>query len=210
MHSIVSQRGNVAFPAHIGERVYMHEFFKGTGLPAALARWQPIVNSMLDGVETTLPIYLMVDQGMVKAGDTHRRPGVHVDGYWNPGKGKHGWRNRIGAHGGSGHGQHRRDRGYSGGHGSRPPTHLRKGYGEEALFLATDVSACRAYSGEWEGMAGEGGDCSHINVSALHQVMFESNKVYAGNVAMLHESLPVKADTLRTVVRLNVPGYIVH
>lgn len=32
-------------------------------------------------------------------------------------------------------------------------------------------------------------------------------KAYAGNVSMLHESMPLPTDTLRTLVRINVPGW---
>ena len=108
LNSIVQQRGAVTFPAHTGERVYMREFRKSTGLPAHLSRWQSTIDAMLDGVDTDGPIYLMIDQGVVKATSSHRRPGLHIDGYWNP---------AISAHGGGGrHSRTPSDEG-RGGHG---------------------------------------------------------------------------------------------
>lgn len=192
MQSIVQQRGAVLFPAHLGERIYMRAFFKADGLPIDLRRWQDTVDAMLHGVETDQPIYLMVDQGVVRAGDTHRRPGLHIDGYWNP---------TLQAHGGHVFG------GHTGGWRTGPDWLHCELSAPEAIILASDISACRAFEGEWAGVPGEGGDCQHINVDGMREVVLNANMAYAGNVAMLHESTPVLRDTLRTVVRLNVPGW---
>lgn len=192
--SVVEQRGAVVFPQFTGERVYMREIRKNRPLPQDLSRWQATVDSMLDGVDTDGPVYLMIDQSMVKAGVTQRRPGLHIDGYWHPdtlchgGGGRHcsvssAWRTGGGRWGAS--------------------TFKEK----EALILASDVSASRAMKGTFTGQVGEGGDCSHIDVSTLEEVLLLAGKVYAGNVTMLHESLPVSVDTQRTLVRLSVPGW---
>lgn len=207
MQSILKTIGTVPFAAHIGERVYMREFTQRGGLPDDLARWQPTVDALLREVDAPGPIYLMIDQGVVRAGASHRRPGLHIDGYWHPG---------ISAHGG--HGSRP-------GHNSRPretPRHCsspgawdtgsgrwKNGiYSEpEAIILASDVAAARAVVGHFDGMPGEGGDCRHIDTGSLIVVPMRAGIAYAGNVTLLHESLPVAADCLRTVVRLNVPGW---
>ncbi|AXP07773.1 hypothetical protein SmphiM6_82 [Sinorhizobium phage phiM6] len=208
--SIIHSRGTVQFPEFMAERVYMREFYKGRGLPSDLKRWQPVVDTLLEGVDTDGPIYLMVDEGEVKAGSTHRREGLHIDGYWNP---------TLNAHGGG----HMPSRG--GGHGYEPrdisvyfPKRKRKqklssGWDHatfeeaEGLILASSISACVGYVGEFEGPIKEGGDCSHIDLSPLKQISMERNVVYAGNVTALHESVPVEHDCLRQLVRLNVPGW---
>jgi hypothetical protein len=77
----------------------------------------------------------------------------------------------------------------------------------EGLILASDVMACRAVSGEYDTVIGEGGDCSHLDVKGMREHILMANKCYAGNVTMLHESLPTKEEKLRTLVRLNVPGW---
>jgi hypothetical protein len=41
----------------------------------------------------------------------------------------------------------------------------------------------------------------------MDEIILDSGRVYAGNVTMLHESIPVPFDCLRTLVRLNVPGW---
>lgn len=204
MKSIVEKRGRVTFPSHIGERIYMREFFKTAGLPADISRWQSTVDAMLEGVDTDGPIYLMVDQGFVHAGNTHRRGGIHIDGFWMPAVEAHGTPSPR--------------------HGTTPPDRprhvtnischghstemLKSGkWPTEAIMLASDVSACRGWSGEISGDPGKGGDCSHLDLESLLEVQFCAGITYAGNVTMLHESMPLAQDCLRTVVRLNVPGW---
>jgi len=213
--SIVQKRGQVQFPEFMAERVYMQKFFKNEGLPEALKRWQPTVSSMLAGIETDQPIYLMVDQAFVPGGNAHRRPGKHVDGYWiesaHRGNGHGG--HRIHAHGGNKHspvkekddGEWSRSRKWS--------LNQSKGWDDvdfsypEGIILASDIQACAAYNGLYdESLLGEGGEASRIS-GHFDRIDMQANHVYAGNVGMLHESLPLKTDCFRTVVRLNVPGW---
>lgn len=200
MESIIQHLGPVSFPVFTGERVYMKPFLMKDGLPFDLARWQPTVDAMLRGVETDQPVYIMIDQAFVKEGVSHRRPGVHIDGYWHP---------AIQAHGESPGHSSRPERG----HGSIPGRHMTGGWGPaaysepEAIILASTVGASQAYLGEYDGLVGEGGDCSHLDLSKLDVVQLHPCQVYAGNVAMLHESLPVTRSCMRTLVRLNVPGW---
>lgn len=177
--SHVQQRGRVPFPAFTGERIYMREFTKAAGLPTDLRRWQETVDAMLEGVDTTDPVFLMVDQAPVKAATVQRRPGLHVDGYWDPAANRHG------------HGGHRID-----------------GAENEALILASNALGCAAYVGEFDGTPASGGDCSHIDIGGLIRVDMEPGRAWAGHtLRMLHEALPVRRDCLRTVVRLNVRGW---
>ncbi len=177
MISVVERRGPVSFPAFTGERVYMREFTKCGGLPSDLSRWQVTVDEMLAGFDFDGPIYLMVDQSFVKDGETHRRGCLHVDGSWD--RTKHG-------HQGGG-----------GGHGHR--------VGGDLLVLASSDLGCRAVVGEVEGSPGDGGDCSHLDVSGCRSVLMSPGVVWCGDaLTMLHESLPVERDCERTVVRLNV------
>lgn len=216
-HSKVQRRGRVSFPEFTGERVYMREFRQADGLPADLSRWQPTVDSMLDGIELDGPLYLMVDQAHVRAGTPHRRGGVHVDGYWQPavhahgGGGGHtggggGWRIDEGGHRGSrsGHVTEAPPGGHRGGSHAGS-----SGVAQEALLLASNMLGCRAYVGAYAQRPGSGGDCSHIDVSRMDRIDLEPGHVWAGHtLGMLHESIPLPTDSLRTVVRLNVPGWI--
>jgi hypothetical protein len=215
IQSVLQQRGGVAFPEHTGERIYMLPFSKRLGLPKQFGRWQPTVDRMLEGIETSEPIYLMVDQGVVTYNAAQRRPGVHVDGYWNSGYTSYG---SISAHGGRpSHGGHREAPSHGGrrGHGGTP-RHSAGSNGwdridfsaPEAVLLAANVSACAAYVGQYdEQLIGEGGDASRIPLDNMDRVVLDSHVVYAGNVGMLHESLPTQREMRRTLVRLNVPGW---
>lgn len=180
--SNVQQRGRVVFPEFTGERIYMREFTKAKGLPADLRRWQETVDAMLEGVDADGPIFLMVDQSEVIAGNPQRRPGLHVDGYWNPAAQRHG---------GGGHGGHKI-------HGSA----------NEALILASSVYGGCAYEGVANGRPGEGGDCEHVGRDGLIRVEMEPGVAWTGHaLRMLHESVPVQRDAFRTLVRLNVSGW---
>lgn len=205
-NSIIQERGSVTFPEFLGERVYMREFFKKEGLPIDLSRWQPTVDQMLDGVGTDGPIYLMIDQAQVFPGTTHRREGIHIDGYWNPGVAGHGTHRHLYGHTGNKHlpaPSHRGSR-----HCSDDSTWRQATFKEpEGLILASNISACVGYRGEFEGPIGEGGDCSHVDLETLNPFLMDEGKVYAGNVTCLHESIPVNTECYRTLVRLNTPGW---
>lgn len=228
-NSIVEERGAVTFPEFACERIYMLEFTKKHGLPFTLKHWQPTVDAMLDGVGTDGPIYLMVDQSEVKKGSYHRRPGLHIDGYWNPGKGwdTSGHKERLLAGHSYGHTSvepsgHRSSGGHRGTSteeqirrhiGDRKPTKKPKKWSEsafeekEAIILASSISASRAFIGEFEGPIGEMGDCSSVVLETDYFEPLLADRVYAGNVTMLHETLAAPFDMQRTVVRLNVPGW---
>lgn len=238
--SFVKEAGSVIFPEFQGERVYMLPFTKKKGLPSHLNRWSKTVSMLLDGVDVAIDqdIYLMIDQKEVKAGQMHRRGGVHIDGYWIPG---------LEAHTGSPYGSHlnkpppssgghRIPEGHRmpGGHATSAPLKKKMGshsnhlvsasgqpyekydsqamefYAEwpaEALVLASNVEACRAWKGLYEGDAANGGDCDHIDRSKMEEIILKPYTSYQGNVTMLHESLPMPFDCQRTLVRLNIPGW---
>lgn len=190
MKSLLKEIGPVQFPANTGERVYMLPFTKRNGLPKSLSRWQDTVDAMLRNVDSKDQIYLMIDQGVVKAGHTHRRSGPHIDGNWIPAINSHGT-------GDGGGGRH-----------CPVPKHMHVDLEPEGLILASDVCASCAYLGEIEGIPGEGGDCSHLDLTHAQRIPLQAGLAYAGNVTMVHESLPVESDCQRTLVRLNVPGWV--
>ncbi len=231
--SYVESGTPIIFPEFRGERVYMLPFYKKTGLPSHLKHWQKTIDMMLDDVDTDDVVYLMIDQGIVKANEYHRRPGVHVDGYWIPSLQAHGTTSSSHYTPSNSHRQPTRTHHTpivdNGGH-NVPSTHntpivdngghitpvRRKrmssneeylDWPAEGLILASNVSASRAWNGIYQGEPNKGGDCSHINLSSLEEVILLPNISYRGNVTMLHESLPLSQDTKRTLVRLNVPGW---
>lgn len=188
----------------MAEQHYMIPFYARSGLPTELFHWQPFVDVMLAGVETEDVIYFMVDQALVVEGKPHRRPGVHIDGYWHA--------NEMGRQFDDAPGMHLPRHLPIPTHG---PSHRISSDGDwnnpdfskdEAIILMSNVQASRGYAGEWDGFIGHGGDCSKVDVTLLDPVEFEANQAYIGNVSMLHQSLPVSETCERTVIRLNCPG----
>jgi hypothetical protein len=210
MKSNIRTIGPVSFPEHTNERVYMVPFFQRTGLPTYLSRWQRTVDAMLEDIKTDGPIFLMIDQGIIQPGRSHRRGGPHIDGNWLPATNSHG-----GSTGGS-HTQIRSPDPEPDKHVGRPPAHngllngdywSGNGFEPEALILASNVNhSCCAYVGQVEGDPKKGGDCSHLDLSNTERVLLNSNTAYSGNVTMIHESMPLSYLACRTLVRLNVPG----
>jgi hypothetical protein len=203
--SIMQERGPVFFPGFNAERHYMVPFYQEQGLPDHLAHWQNTVDAMLVGITSDQPIYFMADQAFVPAGTTQRRPGLHVDGYWHPSLSAHGGGHTPFPPSHRGQGRHR------GGGGHMTAGWENIDFSEpEALILASNVSAARAFVGEYDGLVGEGGDCSKIVVDDLAVLHMNRNRAYCGTVATLHESLPVQVDSYRTMVRLNCPGVTIQ
>lgn len=214
--SIVQPRGLVTFPAFMAEKVYMQAFNPNKALPWPLERWQATVDQMLEGIDVDLA-YLMIDQKELVVGDPHRRPGLHIDGYWCAADRRHGGGGShvgISAHGSTpppaqpGHGGGGRHTGLKASGWQTPSPWATVDLSQpEATILATNVTASRAFIGKYRGKPGEGGDCSHVETRHLGEIQLSKGICWAGNVAMLHESLPVESDCRRTLVRITVPGW---
>ena len=127
----------------------------------------------------------MISQKGVEAGQPHRLPGAHVDGYWNPIQFKH-----------QGTGHSGGEVGWENQDWSLP----------EALFLASDVQGCRAFTGEVRGRIGNRGCCAGVDLASMETILLEPNRSYVGHVSMVHESMPLLTKSMRTLVRINVPG----
>lgn len=204
MQSLLQTRGPVSFPPFAAERHYMIPFTKRGGLPTNLSRWQPTIDQMLVGVDTDETMFVMIDQKMVLPGQPQRRPGVHIDGYWianadggkwDNGKGDGRWKQVTRAGGKHDTGSHI--------HGSVADQQ------QEALLLASDVQGCNAWTGEWDDRIGDGGDCTHVDLSPMDEHRLQPFQTYALNVTGLHASVPLSTSVAkhRTLVRINVPNW---
>lgn len=182
--------GDVSFPEFTGEKVYMQKFYQKDGLPKHFSRWQSTIDQMLATTETDEPIFLMISQKLVNANESHRPSGVHIDGYWDE---------KIFMHRGTGH------------RGCKNPP-IDDNWNKidlsdpESLILASNYASCKVYTGDYSGVIGNRGDCSAIDTTGMSTAILEPFKAYKGNVAFLHESLPVEQDVYRTLVRLNLKG----
>jgi len=175
MKSLLKTGNVVTFPEFTKERAYMVPFKKGEKLPEQYSRWQDTVDSMLDGVDADDVIYMTIDQGEVEKGTTHRRGGAHIDGVYTIA----GW-----------------DTG---------PSWITKDCAGGGIILASDQIGAKAYEGEFADDIGEGGDCSHMDLSHATVHVLKPNQVYVGNVSMVHETIPAAETHNRTFVRLILP-----
>lgn len=187
MLSSITQLNKITFPEFRHERVYMTRFTKQSGLPSHLSRWQTTVDQMLINVENdNKPIFIMIDQSFVESGTPQRRPGIHIDGVWIESTQSHG----------TGTGRHKII--------DVPPEES-----TQSLILAADIEGCAVYEGDYDWRPGEGGDFSHIELNNLNKRILDSHTAWAGNaMTTLHESLPLKQNSLRTLVRLNVTNWL--
>jgi hypothetical protein len=211
-NSQVRVGSSVTFPEWKGERHYMIPFTVGRGLVGDLGRYQTTVNQMMEGilVDTQQECYLMVDEKEVVPGNFHRRPGLHVDGYWHPAIQKHG-----GGHVGSVHGGHlycHGDQPYWSPKSNHEPKPEHDGYNKvpEGLLLASSYSAARAVVGQYNRdfiQDWRGGDCSELSTQGMKEVKLQSGRAYHMDVMTLHESLPITEHVRRTLVRINVPNW---
>ena len=200
--SAIEARGPVMFPEFTGERVYMRAFTRASGLPADLARWRPTVAAMLDGVKTDGQIFIMIDQSIVKARTTQRRPGIHVDGAWDVKLGRHD-------NGGGGHRQVPPPDDTSRPDWRLPSRHEMRDLGKQAIILATDVFASYAYTGDYPELPNADGSFDSLDRSNLEPVALWPHVVWAGDAyRLLHESTEVPRTVHRTLVRLNVSGWL--
>lgn len=170
---MVSVLGQVKFPEFTGQREYMRGFTKKSGLPNDLERWTDTIAPILENIDSDDMIYLTIDQKFIKAGNHHRRGGLHIDQYWidSMWKGGGGWVNNA--------------------------LHEPQG-----IILATDKCNSVGFVGDWSGRVGEGGSVSENEIENMQKVFIEPNNVYFGNVGFVHETLPVEKDTERTLIRL--------
>lgn len=230
MISIAREIGSVQFPEFRPERFYMIPFFKADGLPEAMSHYQPVVDVMLKDVDTPLPLSIMVDSRVVPEGKSHRVPGRHIDGYWDLSAWKGGgncWK-AVAGHKGGGHAtQHAKDLSSitrdqlmaiqsemltngkpPGASAKNWPCRVADFSFPEALILAQSVEGSCAWTGEFDDAIFDvGGGAEHVDVSRMERIQLKANHAYAGNVTMLHESLPLPANTPRTLIRISAPGW---
>lgn len=101
--SSFSFEGEVVFPEFSGTRVMMMPVVLGdmASVPETLSAWNDVVERLFGMQDYNGEIgYLTIDEKIVSAGRTHRRPGMHVDGVYNKLYG--GWGGGGGGWGGGG------------------------------------------------------------------------------------------------------------
>lgn len=180
--SSLKEVGELDFPNWSGTRIQMMPVMMSDpeSIPANLGNWKDAFVRLCSFSKGAKGIgYLTIDERKVKAGEVHRRPGLHVDGMGVWGRGG-GW----------------------GINGMLMSSNVEACVAWNQEFLGypnkgTDVGDPRE------------GDCEHLREQAsdLFRLALRAGRVYWCEAMCVHESIPVKVDAFRTFVRLSMPSY---
>ncbi len=171
--------GQVKLPQPTGIRVMMMPFHlhdPDGSLPDYIRPWSDVLNVMCAGDEGIG--YLTIDEAIIPDGETHRRPGMHVDGVGPKGDLSGGW-------GGGG--------GYAGTYGMK---------------MVSSHVGCRAWEQTFLGMPGPDGDCSHLasQIDPRTEVIMGPGEVWHCAALCVHEALPMDGMTYRQFCRISMPS----
>jgi hypothetical protein len=114
--------------------------------------------------------YITIDEAIVKAGECHRRPGLHVDGL--------------------------------GGWGGPSP------WASSGMLLWASVRGAHAWRGELDVEFDDDGGCegARASLNGLTEVPLQGGCVYQCGPFTIHESVPMRVETLRSFARLSMPS----
>lgn len=190
MQSKVAIIGSVSLPLIEGKHSMLpFDLQTLEGLPE---QFKATAAAMLKGIKEVGTAFFTIEGKQLKAGQTLRRPGAHIDGNYEPHRmsfgddSNGGWK--------------------TGGEGSPVghPTHTRQFCTVSGgIILASNFPASQGWVGEYEGVAERGGDCTHIELDT--PFMLQPDVVYYGNAHFIHESLPMSADCHRVFARITLP-----
>jgi len=179
LHSNYQDLGPVMLPTYQGRQKYMHTFDSNAPeMAEGYEDYLDIVSKLCVSVAHTGPAHMTVDEKIVKAGWSQRRPDAHVDGWYNPAQQR--W-------GGGGWG------------GQRSCVHNEF---RMAVIVATSEPGCMVYPGEFVGNPADDGDLEHIRDQFKDAVMLEPNRAYWLSPDCVHESMRFPVDTQRTFLRI--------
>lgn len=176
--STLQTLGPVTLPHYEGIRVMMMPFHthdvRGS-LPPALSHWAPVVERMAAPASAGVG-YLTIDEALVRAGETHRRPGLHVDGVGPDG--------RAGGWGGGG------------GWGSKGMTMVASHVGCRAYVQ--EFCGAPAHEGDCSHLAADADPRCAVDL--------QPDQIYLCSPMTVHEALPMKTDTRRQFCRVSFPS----
>lgn len=124
--------------------------------------------------------FLTVDEKVIEAGRSQRRPGPHVDGCFMPEEMR--W-------------------GHPGGAWNHYCNHVP--VSRMPVIVAADVVGCRAWTGNFEAQPCDDGDLSHFALG--EGTLLHANQGYILSPDCVHESLVFDEPTRRTFIRIALP-----
>lgn len=182
LHSDYLRLCNVSLP-YAGRQMYMHTFDIAAPVMAhGYEDYLAPVTRLLESAGALSGLaHMTVDEKIVSAGWSQRRPGPHVDGCFMPERKSwgHGWLH------------------YCNDIGRGPIARM-------PVIIAASAPGCRAWRGEFDGEPASDGDLSHLRLGDGE--VLAPNVGYLLSPDCVHESMRMGEDTRRTFLRLALPA----
>lgn len=169
-----------------GRQKYMHNFDIASPIMAKGYEdyLEPVMQLCRAAGAVSGLAHMTVDEKIIQAGMSQRRPKPHVDGCFMP-------KMMSWGHGGSGGWAH-----------SCNNISLDK-FRRMPIIVAASVVGCRAWRGVFEGEPTSVGDCSHIRLGVGD--VFPANVGYLLSPDCIHESMIQEKTVARTFLRIALP-----
>lgn len=166
-----------------GRQDYMHSFdISNPVMKAGFEDYGRIVNRLLKIADVVEGIaHMTVDEKIIPAGRSQRRPGPHVDGCFMPEEMKWG--------GGGGWLHHCNELPFK-----RMP-----------IIIAASVDGACVWDGEFDGQPEEDGDCSHLDLSNAEIYELDADMAYLLSPDCIHDSPIYREPTRRSFLRIALP-----
>lgn len=197
LHSDYRKLCEVRLP-YKGRQHYMHSFdLTSPVMRPGYEDYLPIVADLCRAAGALHGIaHMTVDEKVVQAGMSQRRPKPHVDGCFIPGKPHRYLKDAAGDWGGGGGGGgwlH-----YCNDIGRGPVARM-------AVIVAASAPGCRAWRGDFNGHPKDDGDLTHIADQLGDGEILPANAGYLLSPDCVHESMLMERDTQRTFLRIALP-----
>lgn len=171
-----------------GRQKYMHTFDLTNPVMAEGYEdyLEPVLKLCRAAGATSGLAHMTVDEKIVRAGMSQRRPRPHVDGCFVPEAGV--W-----------------------GHNPSPGwlhncNDIKRGIiGRMPIIVAASASGCRAWRGQFDATPTDSGDLSHIADQLHDGEVLPANIGYLLSADCIHESMILEQDTQRTFLRIALP-----
>lgn len=177
---------------YAGRQLYMHSFdLAAPTMPAGYEDYAEPVTTLCAAAGAKVgTAHMTVDEKVVAAGMSQRRPKPHVDGCFVPYfGGGGGW-----SHGGGGGGWLHTCNEVGGAHIARM-----------SVIVAGSERGCRAWRGTFDGEPKADGDLSHIAGQLGDGEVLPANVGYLLSPDCVHESMVFDKPTRRTFLRIALP-----
>lgn len=172
--------GNVDLPYRARQAYMLRLDLQTPSLPAEYTDYGPIVTKLCASAGVVRgTVFVTVDEKIVPAGQSQRRPGPHVDGCFSAGAWQH------------------------------PPTwnhycnHLP--VPRMPVIVAASVAGCVAWSGKFEAEPRNNGDLSHFAAALGQGTLLDAGQAYLLSPDCVHESLTFTRETRRSFLRVALP-----